>query len=35
MAIIPFDDRDGVIWFDGEMVEWRSAKVHMPNDGLH
>lgn len=35
MAIIPFDDRDGVIWFDGEMVEWRSAKVHMLNHGLH
>ena len=26
MDIIPFDDRDGKIWFNGEMVEWRDAK---------
>ena len=22
-------DRDGVIWFDGELVPWREAKVHV------
>ena len=24
-----FADRDGVIWFDGELVPWRDAKVHV------
>ncbi|MFK5004662.1 branched-chain amino acid aminotransferase, partial [Klebsiella pneumoniae] len=35
MAMIPFDDRDGVIWFDGEMVPWRDARVHVLTHGLH
>jgi branched-chain amino acid aminotransferase len=35
MALIPFDDRDGTIWFDGEMVAWRDAKVHVLTHGLH
>lgn len=35
MAIIPFDDRDGVIWFDGALVPWREAKVHVLTHGLH
>ncbi len=29
MAIIPFDDRDGIIWFDGKLVPWRDAKIHV------
>ena len=35
MALIPFDDRDGLIWFDGEMVAWRDAKLHVLTHGLH
>lgn len=35
MAIIPFDDRDGVIWYDGALVPWREAKVHVLTHGLH
>jgi branched-chain amino acid aminotransferase len=35
MGLIPFDDRDGVIWFDGEFVPWREAKVHVLSHGLH
>jgi branched-chain amino acid aminotransferase len=35
MALIPFDDRDGSIWFDGEMVPWRDAKTHGLSHGLH
>ena len=31
----PFDDRDGVIWFDGTFVPWRDAKIHVLNHGLH
>ena len=33
--LIPFDDRDGVIWFDGEMVPWRDAKVHVLSHAMH
>ena len=29
------EDRDGVIWFDGEMVPWRDAKVHVLTHSLH
>ena len=35
MALIPFDDRDGWIWLDGEFVPWRDAKVHVLTHGLH
>ena len=35
MALIPFDDRDGLIWFDGKMVPWRDAKLHVLTHGLH
>ncbi len=31
----PFDDRDGKIWFDGKLVEWKDATVHVLNHGLH
>jgi branched-chain amino acid aminotransferase len=33
--LIPFDDRDGVIWLDGEMVPWRDANVHVLSHALH
>ncbi|MDH5612964.1 MAG: branched-chain amino acid transaminase [Gammaproteobacteria bacterium] len=29
------DNRDGVIWFDGEMVPWRDARVHVLTHTLH
>ena len=29
------DDRDGVIWFDGKLVPWREAKVHVLTHSLH
>ncbi len=35
MALVPFDDRDGVIWLDGRMVPWREAKLHVLSHGLH
>lgn len=35
MSILPFDDRDGVIWFDGALVPWRDAKIHVLTHGLH
>lgn len=30
-----FDDRDGLIWFNGEMIPWRDAKIHVLTHGLH
>ena len=30
-----FDDRDGWIWFDGKMVPWREANVHILTHALH
>jgi branched-chain amino acid aminotransferase len=35
MTVIPFDDRDGWIWLDGEFVPWREAKLHVLTHGLH
>ena len=34
-ALIPFDDRDGAIWFDGKLTPWRDAKVHVLTHALH
>jgi branched-chain amino acid aminotransferase len=28
-------DRDGLIWLDGEMVDWREARVHVLTHTLH
>src|SRR6218665_3209858 len=28
-------DRDGKIWMDGQMVDWRDAKVHVLTHTLH
>jgi branched chain amino acid aminotransferase (EC 2.6.1.42) len=33
--LVPFDDRDGWIWFNGEFVPWREAKLHVLTHGLH
>jgi branched-chain amino acid aminotransferase len=35
MSILPFDDRDGVIWLDGKLVPWRDAQVHVLTHALH
>ncbi|MGB8315803.1 MAG: branched-chain amino acid aminotransferase [Aestuariivirga sp.] len=35
MSIIPFDQREGSIWFDGEIVPWKEARVHVLTHGLH
>ncbi|CAN7440907.1 branched-chain amino acid aminotransferase [Phenylobacterium sp. LjRoot219] len=35
MSTVSFDDRDGWIWFDGQFVPWREAKVHVLTHGLH
>lgn len=35
MSLIPFHDRDGFIWMDGQLVPWRDAKIHVLTHGLH
>lgn len=35
MSVLPFDDRDGVIWCDGSLVPWREAQLHVLSHGLH
>lgn len=35
MSLVPFDDRDGKIWFNGKLVDWRDAKVHVLSHALH
>jgi branched-chain amino acid aminotransferase len=32
---ISFDNIDGVIWYDGKLVPWRDANVHLLTHGLH
>lgn len=31
----PYHDRDGFIWFDGKLVPWREAQVHVLTHALH
>jgi len=36
MSVVPsMADRDGKIWMDGQMVEWRDAKIHVLTHTLH
>ena len=35
MTLVPFDNRDGMIWMDGMLVPWREATLHVLSHGLH
>ena len=35
MTLVPFDDRDGHIWWDGAILPWRDARLHVLSHGLH
>lgn len=35
MAMLPYDDRDGIIWFNGSLMLWRDANLHVLSHGLH
>lgn len=35
MALTPYDNRDGVIWMDGEIIPWADAKLHVLSHALH
>jgi len=30
-----YNDRDGTIWMDGELVDWRDARVHLLTHAMH
>jgi branched-chain amino acid aminotransferase len=32
---LTFDQRDGVIWYDGKLIPWADAKLHVLSHGLH
>ncbi len=32
---VPFDQLEGHIWYDGEFVPWKDAKLHVLSHGLH
>jgi branched-chain amino acid aminotransferase len=32
---LPFDQREGVIWYNGQVVPWADAKLHVLSHGLH
>ena len=33
--MMSFADRDGFIWMDGKLVDWRDAKTHFLTSSLH
>jgi branched-chain amino acid aminotransferase len=33
--VLPFDQRDGSLWFDGHLVPWKDARIHVLTHGLH
>ena len=35
METVPYDKRSGKIWFNGELINWINAKIHVLNHGLH
>jgi branched-chain amino acid aminotransferase len=35
MAAMTFDDRDGQIWLDGNLIPWRDARVHVLTHAMH
>ncbi len=35
MDTVPYDKRSGKIWFNGDLVDWANAKIHVLNHGLH
>ena len=35
MEPIPYDKREGKIWFNGQVIDWKDAKLHVLTHGLH
>jgi branched-chain amino acid aminotransferase len=35
MKMLPFDNRDGLIWMNSEFIAWNDAKCHVITQGMH
>ena len=35
MAPVSFDKLEGLIWYNGEFIDWQDAKIHVLSHGLH
>ena len=35
MTIVPFDQRIGTIWYNGNLIPWQDGKIHIMSHGLH
>lgn len=35
MSLLPFDQKDGYLWLDGQIVVWKDAAIHPLTHGLH
>jgi branched-chain amino acid aminotransferase len=35
MEPVPYDKRNGKIWFNGQVIDWKDAKLHVLTHGLH
>ena len=33
--MIPYDKREGKIWYNGDLVDWQDVKLHVLSHGLH
>ena len=33
--MIPYDKRDGKIWYNNDLVDWNNVQIHVLNHGLH
>ena len=33
--MIPYDKRDGKIWYNSDLVDWSDVKLHVLSHGLH
>ena len=35
MTVKPFDNRDGIIWMNGNFIDWNDARCHIITQGMH
>ena len=35
MSVLPFDQRDGFIWMNGQLLPWSESRLHVLSHGLH
>ena len=33
--MIPYDKREGKIWYNNDLVDWQETKLHVLSHGLH